>query len=268
MKKIICVIVSVIILITVSSLNTGCGSSPGTTPCNDSILMAPYNVGLVAYYKFFAGSPADFSGNGHNGTISGSVTPATNPNGITICAMNFGGTSNDYIKVLSNTAFDFDSSTAMSVVLWYRPTLLSAGSYELLFGRDSVLNCPDTYGQYSLGLYDCRKPVFGFYHTSCWDTTLVSSGSCTAINNSYIAQGWQNLIAIYNPISPNPWKIYRNGIISIDVHGPCGPSISLSGDIYIGRRFKGDIDDVKVYNRALTNTEIAFLKSYVSPCCK
>lgn len=150
------------------------------------------------------------------------------------------------------------------------------------------MHCPDTHGQFSLGLYDCRRPVFGFNHFSCWDTSVTqllpfATHTCLDINNYNVAQGWQNLIAIYDPslIGINRWSIYRNGLVSLldPLNGPCGPAISLSGDIFIGRGyvgvgptgidtgFLGSIDDIKVYNRALTAPEINFLKSYVSPCC-
>ena len=265
MKNIVLIIV-ILFFGSISFLNSGC-SSPTIPTCNDSILIAPYNIGLKAYYKFASSSTNDFSGNAHNGTIVGSVTPTTNAIGGANCAMLFGGGANDYIKVPSHTDFDFTGSTAVSIVLWYKPLLLSAGTYELLFGRDTVLHCPDTYGQYSLGLYDCRKPVFGFNQISCWDTSTQTIGGCGAINNYYIAQGWQNLIVIYDPTAINPWSIYRNGILSSDQHGPCGPAISLSGDIFIGKGFTGSMDDIKVYNRVLSVGEINFLKSYVSPCC-
>lgn len=131
--KNIALLVVILFLGTISFLNSGCSSTPALpTGCNDSILSAPYNVGLVAYYKFPNGSVNDFSGNVHNGTIFGSVTPTANAIGNANCAILFGGTANDYIQIPSHTDFDFDGSTPLSIVLWYKPLRLTDGIYELL----------------------------------------------------------------------------------------------------------------------------------------
>jgi hypothetical protein len=46
-----------------------------------------------------------------------------------------------------------------SISLWYRNTSTTGPQYEVLIGRDTIGHCPDTHGQWSVGLYDVRKPV-------------------------------------------------------------------------------------------------------------
>ncbi len=125
MKKQLQFFMTVLTLIVIISLVSSCGSTPSTT-CSDTILTAPYNTGLVAYYKFSNGSLNDFSGNGHNGTIIGTVTPTTNKAGNANCAMHFPGFQgtqnmlNNYIKIPASTAFDYDTTQQFSIVLWYK----------------------------------------------------------------------------------------------------------------------------------------------------
>ncbi|MFD1631594.1 LamG-like jellyroll fold domain-containing protein [Pseudopedobacter beijingensis] len=239
---------------------------PSREDCDDQIVNN-YNNGLVAYYKFPGGSLDDFSGNNHHGNVFGNVVPTTNAAGTANCAVRFNGTDNDYIKVNSHTDFDFDGSTPISIVLWYKPEDIGTGSkYQLLFSRGTGPHCPDTYGEFSLGLYDNLKPVFGYNQHSVWDSHVHTITN--DVYNYYLNEGWQNLIAIYDPASSDSWKIYRDGNLSDNEGGLCGPAINLSGDLYIGRDFKGSIDDIKVYSRALSAAEINFMKSYVSPCCE
>lgn len=250
---------------------------PGSGDCNDEILMAPYNSGLVAYYKFVSGSVSDYSGNGHDGSITGSVISTSNPSGSADCAMEFPGTNTDYISIPSHSDFDFDETTELSIVLWYKPVYVpgTAGVYRLLIGRDpgTGLRCPDTYGEYSLGTYDCMKPVFGLGTSRVWDESFnpLLATYCDSLMMDYENSGWQNLIAIFDPSEPvSKWKIYRNGVMTADGSSICDiPYTTVyNGNLVIGKNFIGAIDDIKVYNRVLTTSEITFLKDYVSPCCE
>jgi hypothetical protein len=274
-QKIIPGILSLIVLTSIISCDPDKPNPTPANPCVDSILANPYNVGLVAYYKFPSGSVNDYSGNGHNGSILGTVTPTANPAGSMNCALSFAGSNNDYISVPSNAAFDFDETTPLSIVLWYKPVYLpgTSGEYRLLIGRDPNvgLRCPDTYGEYSLGTYDCMKPVFGLGSSRVWDKSNYSSFDCDSIMINYEQQGWQNLIAIYDPSAAIlKWSVYRNGVLTTDSSSSCNtPYVTtLSGDIIIGKNFAGSIDDIKIYNRVLSTSEINFLKDYISPCCE
>lgn len=254
------------ILSIISLLNSSCGTTPSpTTTCNDAILSSPYNNGLVAYYKFPNGSLADFSGNGHNGTIFGNVTPATNQAGNNNCAMQFGGTTNDYIKIPTNSSFDFDSTSNFSIVLWYKDLgrLTVFDSIGILLSNGLDAYC-DNIGRYSLQSY-VGLPEFSLNDFAVRPTSY-------SVNSN-----WNNMIVTYEGTSSNinlKRKIYINGILVTNTTDPfsdessdCGPDIFPVGDIYIGKNLNGSIDDIKIYNRLLLPAEITFLSTYVSPCC-
>ncbi|MFD1631595.1 LamG domain-containing protein [Pseudopedobacter beijingensis] len=233
--------------------------------CEDEILRN-HQTGLVAYYKFADGSLNDLSGNGLHGVLNGSVTKTTNANNVADCALRFGGTANDYVKVASNASVNFDGTTPISIVLWFKAEDPgSAGKYQVLFGRgEAGVGCSNIQGDFSLGLYESLKPIFGYNKNNVWDETLMGID----VYDYHLNKGWQNLIAVYDPTATSQWKIYRDGNMSDYMGGLCDIDMTNTGDIYIGRDFKGSIDDIKVYSRALSATEIDFMKSYVSPCCE
>lgn len=253
------------VIIVVSLLNFSCDTDPAPATCNDSILTAPYNNGLIAYYKFSNGSLTDFSGNGHNGTIFGNVTPTTNQAGNDDCAMQFGGTMNDYIKIPANAVFDFDSTNNFSIVLWYKDLgrLTLSDSIGILLSNGLDAYC-DNIGRYSLQSYT-GYPEFSL------NDYAVRPISYTPNSN------WNNMIVTYEGTNSNinlKRKIYINGILVTNPSYPfsdesldCGPDIFPVGDIYVGKQLNGSIDDIKIYNRLLTSSEIIFLSTNVSPCC-
>jgi len=277
MKKQLQFFMTVLTLIVISSLVSSCGSTPSTT-CSDTILTAPYNTGLVAYYKFSNGSLNDFSGK-HNGTIVGTVTPTTNKAGNANCAMGFPGSQttapyNSYIKVSASPAFDFDSTQQFSIVLWYKYGSINfsgGDSIGILFSNGDAVYC-DAIGRYSLQSY-VGHPEFSL-NNLCVIPDYTSYPQY--YNNSFL-NIWKNMIVTFDGSNSNvnqKRKIYIDGVLVTSLSYPfseeslnCGPDVTPTGDILIGKFFNGSIDDIKVYNRLLNASEISFLSTYVSPCC-
>lgn len=278
MKKQLQFFMTVLTLIVLNSLVSSCDSTPSTT-CSDTILTAPYNTGLVAYYKFSNGSLNDFSGNGHNGTIVGTVTPTTNKDGNANCAMGFPGSQTvapyySYIKVPASPAFDFDSTQQFSIVLWYKYGTINFranDSIGILFSNGDENYC-GAIGSYSL------QSSFGHPEFSLNNLRVIPDYTSYPqyYNNSFI-NIWKNMIVTFDGSNSNvnqKRKIYIDGVLVTSLSNPfsellnCGPDVTPTGDILIGKFFNGSIDDIKVYNRLLNASEISFLSTYVSPCCQ
>jgi|GEM_PF-1612623 len=243
-------------------------TEPACDPCQPFTYL---QSNLVAYYNFAGGSTADMSFNGHNGVTVGGAVPTTDVAGNPNCAYEFHGLPGEYIQVPSSAAFNF-AAAPFTISAWYRPAETLHGKYELLVGRGTGLHCPDMSGDYSLGLYDCRKPVAGINQTALWDIhAQLMGGDCTVQTNYYHAAGWQHVVAVFD-VGPSgtiiPVRIYWNGFMSSNPVGVCGPPTVNAGNIYIGTDFKGKIDDVRIYNVAFSTSDVGLLYGYgIMGCC-
>lgn len=212
--------------------------------------------GLVACYPF-DGNANDASGNGNNGTVSGAVLTVdrfNNPN----AAYNFNGTSS-FIRVPHNSQLNANSS-GFSVVLWFKPATTQNPIYALI-----------------------DKSHGGIDNTS-WVIQWANDG----INgtNSFmfaLGNGTQFIVASNPHVPDNNWhfavanfdgstiKFYLNGTL-VRTEQFAGTLASNSRDMLIGtwwygnRFFKGDIDDVGIYNRTLSEAEIKQLYEETNAC--
>lgn len=202
------------------------------------------NNDLIAYYPF-SGDATDATGNGHDGTIHGATLcedKYTDPNK----AYNFDGA--DYIAVPDHPA----------LTLGAEPFTIGAWAKLSGFGADG--------GYYLMGHSN------GPGNTNKWIFWLGNSGI------SFVATptGWIGLGSYAFELGS--WyhvAITRSGtVLTAYVNGyPIGTG-TLNGPIYdpstaffIGtaefdrpaRPFRGCIDEVRIYNRALTCTEIEYL---------
>lgn len=251
--------------------NVGAFMLSGDVARCDTLLPLSLQSGLLAYYPFNGGSLLDYSPSGWNlGNPTNVPVPTTDRNGYANCAYEFFGGQSDFLTVPMPSGVISSAAAPWSIALWYRPGSTSAGDYELLVGRGTGLNCPDGMGEISVGLYDCRKPVMRFNQTSCWDYS-VSSGmpACNDQITQYLANGWQHLAAVYDPtaVPGSQYLIYRDGLVSNNLHGPCGTAYSDVGSLLIGLGYRGSIDDVFLYEHAISAAQVNQLMALGSSCC-
>lgn len=210
--------------------------------------------GVIAFYPFNSGSINDFSGNNYHLTNTTSATSGIDRAGNTNCAFKFIAANGKYLKYINPTFINDFQTLPFSISFWYFDGPNSTTDYELLIGRDDILHCPDTNGQWSIGLYDGQNPVFGINENEIW-------GDTSLLNNQ-----WKHLVVT---CQGTDLKIYVNGVLTTDFvyHGLCDtyvPTLNL-GDLFIGKEFTGSIDDILIYNRILPTTEITQL--YNLPAC-
>lgn len=220
--------------------------------------------GLVGWWPF-NGNANDESGNSHHGTVNGAILTADrfgNPNS----AYSFNGINTE-IRVPNSTSLNLIGDFSISI--WYKsvnpPT--NNNSHTLIAKRDDNLSCCspnvpwDFQINYQQDIANYKKPLCAFANGSY---TFAQADSLITINT------WQHLVFIYGSdtlkMYLNNTKIYSNYF---------SPSLRASNtsDMLIGsiNRASGDeymngaLDEIGIWNRALTQQEITTL--YNRPNC-
>ncbi|MHC4867936.1 MAG: LamG domain-containing protein, partial [Planctomycetota bacterium] len=207
------------------------------------------NSHLVGWWKFDegAGGTANDSAGSNHGTIYGEPNwTAGQING----ALGFDG-SDDYVNVPDAPSLRFSQNDSFSVSFWANP--VSTG-YVLSKMRAS----------------NCSSGIFGYQVN--WAPSkfqLVIDKSCTAStalgtpDGSAASGSWYHVTCVYDNKN---MEIYLNGQFqdsrTFDLStGSTTPDKNLaigarSYDSTITAYFGGKIDDVRIYNRALTGEEV------------
>ena len=222
--------------------------------------------GLIAFYPFNSGSLLDESQNGNDLYNTTGASSTTDRSGNTNCAFEFdnGSTAEEYLE-RPNASF-LNDLNSFSLALWYCPldTSRYAGNYESLVSRGDQWRCSDKNGEWSLGLYDCRKAVFG-HANSVWANSGNKSCGDAIIN---FTDQWQHVVAVKDQTT---FSIYYNGVLHERETGAdeCTNS-NQSQDLhtfFLGKAYTGKIDDVLLYDRAISAQEITDLQT-LGACCK
>lgn len=207
--------------------------------------------GLLGWWPF-CGNANDESGNGNNGTVNG-ATLTSDRFGNAGKAYSFDGV-NDYVAATLNGMTNQNSS--FSVSIWFnRNNSSSIVRYMFGFGNPMMFGEMFGFGDYG------SQGIFGTFLGSQYD---VITGLDTGNYNV-----WKNLVVVYN--TPGILKFYLNGSFLFTGSALSNPNIQL-GNCKIGMRpgntnefWSGSLDDIGIWNRALTQQEITALYTG-SPC--
>ena len=196
------------------------------------------NDGLVALYHF-SGDATDSSGNGNNGTVNG-ATLTTDKNSVSNQAYSFDGV-NDYMAINNVDV----SNSDFSISGWFMADVLDITSpifEDYLSENDRNMLYLNTNGE--LIAYN----VHGGTYESVTATGLTNS---TWYFFTYIRSG-------------TTFYLYLNGV---EIGSDSYINPSNTNNFYVGKRgynsayFDGKIDEVRIYNRALSDYEV--LQLYV-----
>ena len=200
--------------------------------------------GLVGYWSFNGADMAadtafDKSGQGNNGTLTNGPVPAIGKIGQ---ALNFDGVD-DYV----NVGTGLDQNGEVTVSAWFKTTTISGGA------RIIVANSNSSLGDYTLELNRTTGKL-----AALWDNTVILTGNTAVSVNT-----WYHAVMVRSGSSGN-WTatLYLNGVSdgsAITATDPNGTNQkTYIGAIHPGTTFlfSGLIDEVRVYNRALTADEI------------
>ncbi len=212
--------------------------------------------GLVAYYPF-SGNAGDSSGNGNHGTVNGAIL-STDRFGNTNKAYYFDGV-NDWIEIANSQSVTLLGD--LSISAWVNTKGTNGQNYQ------TVVSKRETYWtwEYALGLS---------YHEGIIHNTKVITSRATGMGSqeqawsttSYNINTWEHWIAVYNL---GQVKIYKNG--TLDYSGSfskipnqqnCPLLIGRNTLVDTTENFYGSIDEVRIYNRALNQSEITYLASH------
>jgi hypothetical protein len=192
--------------------------------------------GLVAYYPF-NGNANDESGNGNHGTVNG-ATLAADKDGNADSAYSFDGV-NDIITVSDSNTLDTGD---FSFSLWIKAN--GIGRYEHLLDKYSL----------STGFFVVNIDGPWYLH---YNGYVVGSTSTIDVGN------WQHMAGTYDGTT---LKIYINGALE-NSKVPHRPLVNSNDrPLMIGSNglgnFNGIMDEVRIYNYALSADEILALSAH------
>lgn len=212
--------------------------------------------GLVGYWGF-NGNANDQSGNSNNGTVNG-ATLTTDRFGNSNGAYSFDGV-NDYILVNNNASL---CPIVYSISAWVKPN----GYY--INGQDEANYILGKGVDFNVGHYSLHYNSFNRKARASINT--VSNGLYVDSNSNINLNDWVHLVSTWDG---NTLKIYVNGILENSIYSPNNVQGVNSENLYFGTMagnstwpywLNGKIDDIAIYNRALTQQEITNLYNSTS----
>lgn len=212
---------------------------------DDLIVETISDPNLVGQWKF-DGDPNDSSGYGNDGTVTGTETYTT---GVVDQCIILDG-SNDYITVPDDPSINFGSDTDFSITGWFKTDTCSGG--KLILTKWTGNSWP--------------------YYS--YDVYMEDNGTLTAVvadSNSFVARGSANSLA------DNQWHHFamvadRDGYLSLyldndlqsfgdissigDIDTPNSHTLQIGCTANLTQKWDGELDDIRIYNRVLTEDEI------------
>ena len=193
--------------------------------------------GLVGWWPF-NGNANDESGNGNNGFVNGATLTADRHGNVN-SAYYF---DNNKIEVAHNANLGIQQHQGFTVSLWAKK---NAGSLNT----------------HLMGKRPSGAQNFN-WHIADWEGTQFSSTSAPnvfgALSNQPVdTSSWMNIIGVYNN---DTWSLYLNGSLTVssttvyffpDVNTPLVFGNSGDWGCYLGK-----MDDIGIWNRALSSCEI------------
>ena len=197
---------------------------------------------VLAHYKFDEGAgvtASDSSGNGNAGSVSGAAWTA----GKSGSALSFDGL-NDYVAIADTGGFD--NIQQLTISAWVNLDAVNKN-------RGLVSKTVNSFTLMNGGI------------TNSWQFMAGSSASCNIeVPNSATAGGWHMITATFT--GGAECRLYLDGNqIGFDITGVSATIPDSSFPVLIGAYSvnagftDGTVDDVRIYNRALSATEIASL---------
>jgi glucose/arabinose dehydrogenase len=195
--------------------------------------------GLVAAYGFDEGSGSaitDASGNGNTGTLSG----ATWTSGRYSYGLAFNGVS---ARVNVPDSPSLDLTTAMTLEAWVKPTTVTSAWRDVIYKGNDMYYLMATSTRTS-------KPVGGVTiagtHQEATGTAPIAVNTFTHLAVTYDGSA----IRLFVNGTQVASKAATGGIVTST------NQLQIGGDSFYGQYFAGTIDEVRIYNTALTQAQI------------
>ena len=198
---------------------------------------------LIAYYPF-NGNCNDTIGNHHGTPSLDGVSYTTGINNSSNSALKISELDSGYVNLGNDSAFQFKNEGQYTISLWLK--MANSSSYRAI-----LVKAPE-YDHWDYGIITNN----GVPYTGKGQMDLYAS--------SYINDGeWHHLVASYNN---GHHKLYVNGVLEVDeidksINESSGNLIlGLKGDA-LSNNYDGDVDELKIFNKALDVIDIGKLYS-------
>lgn len=211
-------------------------ASPVTVTVDNS---RPTPVAAFAFNETTGTTAADATGNGHTGTVTAGTWAAAGRNG---GAISFSGTG--WVTIADSPRLR--GGTAVTVEAWARPTATQGSTWRTLVLKERTGGL--AYALYANG--SASRPG-GWVNTGGAD--LEARGTTALPVNA-----WTHLAFTFDGVTD---RFYVNGVLvastpaSGSIVASSGP-LRVGGNSVWGERFRGLIDDVRVYDTVLTPSQI------------
>ena len=209
--------------------------------------------GLVSWWSF-SGNANDDTGNGNNGTVNG-PTLTTDRFGNSNGAYYFNGLS-DYIIVPDNDLVDVQSGNSITISCWIKHDLSVSNKNEYIISKYGGLITISP--AYAIGT-GFNGDGYNWHQVTVGPPDGMEVRGKTNIHDGK----WHSFISVLNMgIST---AIFIDGALDSLREFPLSGSIINNLDLYFGcgankrQYYKGCIDDIGIWNRALTQQEITDL---------
>jgi hypothetical protein len=207
---------------------------------------ADLSTGLVGYWPL-NGNGDDASGNGNHGTVVGNVTPVADRFGTPSSAMRFPNNRANYVDLGQPPSLLIKG--AMSVTAWVRAETITQS------GRIIAKQGPSSARSWGLNLEAAGHARFdiGVNPTDRFraDSAVLTFGPTD----------WWHIAGVFRP--GESVNLYINGVLAKSEATSLTTQWIENGlNVNIGRRpepgtpWNGDIDEVRMYNRALSDAEV------------
>jgi RHS repeat-associated protein len=200
--------------------------------------------GLVGYWNFDEGTGSishDVSGNGNDGTIYGAQWTS----GISGGGLYFDG--DDYVEIPDNSNINFNRNNDYGFDFWFNTSASTQGGFAQIIAKRTE-----------------EDPVSIHVQISPYNQIEVCTGLFTywlVRTPSVVNDGKWHYLAMNHNGSNCTFTVYYDGV-NIGMAGPETIDTYNLGNLYLGRDvptgryFNGFIDEVTIYNRALTTEEM------------
>lgn len=218
--------------------------------------LASCDLCLVANYPF-AGNANDVSGNGNNGTVSG-ATLTTDRFGNANSAYSFNGSS-DYINIGHSAAMKKYNSD-FTIAAWVNPASFSSNYQSMIVSNR---------GSSGQGAAFALLGALNSGNQGRIASIISGGGSATQVIGTEVLNTgtWYFVVLTfkYNGSNSNDVKLYVNGVLKAsstqkDIADPGLLDTYIgyepSGSSPVSYHFNGKVDDVKIYNCALSQAQI------------
>lgn len=209
-------------------------------------ITSKFDTGFVGYWHLDEGTGTaahDASGTGNNGTLENSPTWQTGANCKAGSCLNFGGDSYVSVSTLNNSSYK-----PITYEAWVKPNSTASG--QSIVGRDT--NGNTTTGMIGIYNYDADTLATNEY-------AYYTGGSVFGSNYEVVTGQWAHIVFTWNSDNTATW--YINGVqtrsASFTATSNANIEFRIGGRASSDAFYNGLVDEIRIYNRALSAAEVA-----------